>query len=116
MIKIFNSVGALLNATDGFQTNSEGNITLTQEQMKTIDERLKAYEEEKKTNEKAVNEAQQALDDAKKDLEAAKEAAKEKDAQIANLKASAGDKTNDNPVNTKEVFSAQDVFNLVKDI
>lgn len=116
MIKIFNSVGALLNATDGFQTNSEGNITLTQEQMKTIDERLKAYEEEKKTNEKAVNEAQQALDDAKKELEAAKEAAKEKDAQIANLKASAGDKTNDNPVNTKEVFSAQDVFNLVKDI
>ena len=37
MIKIFACVMALLNAADGFATNEDGNITLTQEQMKSID-------------------------------------------------------------------------------
>lgn len=116
MIKIFASVMALLNVTDGFATNDEGNITLTQEQMKSIDDRLKALEEEKKTNAKAVSDAGEALTKIKNQLAQAQKESKEKDEQIAALKGSAGDTTTEKPANSETTFTAQDVFNLVKDV
>lgn len=116
MIKIFACVMALLNASDGFQTNDEGNITLTQEQMKCIDDRLKELEEKDKTNSKAVSDAGDALTKLKAQLAQAQKEAKEKDDQIKALQGSAGDNTNNNPASGDNAFTAQDVFNLIKDV
>lgn len=116
MIKIFAAVMALLNVTDGFKTNDEGNITLTQEQMKSIDDRLKALEEKEKTDSKALNEAGAALTKLKAQLAKAEEDAKQKDEQITALKASAGDVTNNPPDSGEQAFSATDVYNLIKDV
>ena len=107
---------ALLNATDGFATNEDGNITLTQEQMKSIDDRLQELEEKDKTNAKAVSEASKAVKELKDQLAKAQNESKDKDAQIAALKGSAGTTTDDNPANSEESFTAQDVFNLIKDV
>ena len=60
MIKIFASVMTLLNVTDGFKTNDEGNVVLTQEQMKSIDDRLKADKEKADADSKALKEANEA--------------------------------------------------------
>lgn len=107
---------ALLNASDGFQTNDEGNITLTQEQMKCIDDRLKELEEKDKTNSKAISDAGEALTKLKAQLAQAQKEAKEKDDQIKALQGSAGDNTNNNPASGDNAFTAQDVFNLIKDV
>lgn len=114
MIKIFACVMALLNVTDGFQTNDEGNITLTQEQMKSIDDRLKTLEEKEKTNSKALNDAGDALTKLRAQLAQTKNELKEKDTQIAALKRAAGDTTNEKPLEENSTFTANDVFNLMK--
>ena len=116
MIKIFASVMALLNVTDGFQTNDEGNITLTQEQMKSIDDRLKELEEKNTTNSKAVSEAGASITKLKDQLAEAQKESKEKDDQIKALQGSAGADTNSNPASSEQTFTAQDVFNLIKDV
>lgn len=116
MIKIFACVMALLNASDGFQTNDEGNITLTQEQMKCIDDRLKELEEKDRTNSKAVSDAGNAVTKLKAQLAKAQEESKDKDDQIKALQGSAGDNTNNNPASGDNAFTAQDVFNLIKDV
>lgn len=116
MIKIFACVMALLNVTDGFQTNDEGNITLTQEQMKSIDDRLKTLEEKEKTNSKALNDAGDALTKLRAQLAQTKNELKEKDTQIAALKGAAGDTTNEKPLEENSTFTANDVFNLIKDV
>lgn len=116
MIKIFACVMALLNASDGFQTNDEGNITLTQEQMKCIDDRLKELEEKERTNSKAVSDAGNAVTKLKAQLAEAQNESKEKDDQIKALQGSAGDNTNNNPASGDNAFTAQDVFNLIKDV
>ncbi len=116
MIKIFACVMALLNASDGFQTNDEGNITLTQEQMKCIDDRLKELEEKDKTNSKAISDAGEALTKLKAQLAQAQKEAKEKDDQIKALQDTPGDNTNNNPASGDNAFTAQDVFNLIKDV
>lgn len=116
MIKIFASVMALLNAADGFQTDNEGNISLSQEQMKTIDDRLKALQEKDKTNSEAVQKAGESLTKLKDQIANMQKELKERDEQIAALKNSAGDTTNDNPAAADTAFTAQDVFNLIKDV
>ena len=107
---------ALLSVTDGFQTDDEGNVSLSQQQMKTIDDRLQELEEKDKTNAKAVSEAGKAVKELKDQLAKAQNESKEKDAQIAALKGSAGTTTDDNPANSEESFTAQEVFNLIKDV
>ena len=54
-----------LLAIDGFQTNDEGNITLTQEQLKSIDDRLKDLEEKDKTNSQAVKDKDDTINNLK---------------------------------------------------
>lgn len=116
MIKIFACVMALLNVTDGFQTNDEGDITLTQEQMKSIDDRLKTLEEKEQTDSKALNDAGNALTKLRAQLAQAKNELKEKDTQIAALKGAAGDTTNEKPLEENSAFTANEVFNLIKDV
>ena len=116
MIKIFASVMALLNVTDGFKTNDEGNITLTQEQMKCIDDRLKVLEAKDNNNSKVVNDAGNAITKLREQISQLKNETKEKDEQIKTLKGSAGDTTDEKPTDGAQSFTAQDVFNLIKDV
>ena len=116
MIKVFNSVMALLNVAEGFATNDEGNVTLTQEQMKLIDDELHSLKKQVEENSKAVNEAGAALKRVKDQLTQAQNDVKQRDEQIAALKGSAGDSTTNEPDSGKVAYTAQDVFNLVKDV
>ena len=116
MIKIFASVMALLNVAEGFATNDEGNVTLTQEQMKLIDDELHSLKKQVEDNSKAVNEAGAALKRVKDQLTQAQNDVKQRDEQIAALKGSAGDSTNNKPDSAEQSFTAQDVFNLVKNV
>ena len=116
MIKVFNSVMALLNVAEGFATNDEGNVTLTQEQMKLIDDELHSLKKQVEENSKAVNEAGAALKRVKDQLTQAQNDVKQRDEQIAALKGSAGDSTDDKPDSAEQSFTAQDVFNLVKNV
>ncbi len=116
MIKVFNSVMALLNVAEGFATNDEGNVTLTQEQMKLIDDELHSLKKQVEQNSKAVNEAGAALKRVKDQLTQAQNDVKQRDEQIAALKGSAGDSTTNEPDSGKVAYTAQDVFNLVKDV
>ena len=100
-----------LLAIDGFQTNDEGNITLTQEQLKSIDDRLKDLEEKDKTNSQAVKDKDDTINNLKAQLSQA-----QKDEQIQNLKGSAGDTTTENPANEENSFTAQDMYNSIKDV
>lgn len=63
-----------------------------------------------------MSEAGKAVKELKDQLTKAQDESKKKDAQIAALKASAGTTTVDNPANSEESFTAQDVFNLIKDV
>lgn len=116
MIKIFASVMALLNVTDGFKTNDEGNVVLTQEQMKSIDDRLKADKEKADADSKALQEANEAKTSLETQLADAQKASAEKDEQIKALKGAAGDETNDKPAGGEESFTAQDMFNSIKNV
>lgn len=116
MIKIFASVMALLNVAEGFATNDEGNVTLTQEQMKLIDDELHSLKKQVEDNSKAVNEAGAALKRVKDQLTQAQNDVKQRDEQIAALKGSAGDSTDNKPDSAEQSFTAQDVFNLVKNV
>ena len=116
MIKIFASVMALLNVSDGFQTDDEGNVALSQQQMKAIDDRLKALQEKEKTDSEAVQKAGESLTKLKEQVAQLQNDLKERDGQIAALKGSAGDDTSEKPDGAKTTFTAQDVFNLVKDV
>ena len=116
MIKIFASVMALLNVAEGFATNDEGNVTLTQEQMKLIDDELHSLKKQVEDNSKAVNEAGTALKRVKDQLTQAQNDVKQRDEQIAALKGSAGDSTDDKPDSAEQSFTAQDVFNLIKNV
>lgn len=116
MIKIFASVMTLLNVTDGFKTNDEGNVVLTQEQMKSIDDRLKADKEKADADSKALQEANEAKTSLETQLAEAQKASAEKDEQIKALKGAAGDETNNKPAGGEESFTAQDMFNSIKNV
>ena len=116
MIKIFASVMTLLNVTDGFKTNDEGNVVLTQEQMKSIDDRLKADKEKADADSKALKEANEAKTSLETQLADAQKASAEKDEQIKALKGAAGDETNNKPAGGEEPFTAQDMFNSIKNV
>ena len=105
-----------LLAIDGFQTNDEGNITLTQEQLKSIDDRLKDLEEKEKTNSQAVKDKDDTIKNLEAQLDQAQKESKEKDEQIQNLKGSAGATTTENPANEENSFTAQDMYNSIKDV
>ena len=117
MIKVFNSVMTLLNMPDGFASDDKGNISLSQEQMKAIDARLTALENAAKTDADAIQKAGEALTKTKDELKTAQETIKQRDSQIANLKGAPGaEPDTKDAVNAGEAFTAQDLFNLVKDV
>ena len=87
MIKIFASVMALLAIKDGFQPNEQGEIVLSQDQMKKIDDQLKTQDE-------ACKKAKGLIDSMKDEIQKLKNSITEKDEEINNLKKGPGESGN----------------------
>ena len=87
MIKIFASVMALLAIKDGFQPNEQGDIVLTQDQMKKIDDQLKSQDE-------ACKAAKTTIDKMKAEIDKLKSSIASKDEEIKNLKEGPGESGN----------------------
>lgn len=87
MIKIFTGVMALLAVKDGFQPNEQGDIVLTQDQMKKIDDQLKLQDE-------ACKKAKGLIDSLKDENQKLKDSITSKDDEIKNLKNGPGESGN----------------------
>lgn len=84
MIKIFASVMALLAIKDGFQPNEQGDIVLSQDQMKKIDDQLKLQDD-------ACKAAKATIDKMKNEIQQLKDSITSKDEEIKNLKEGPGE-------------------------
>lgn len=87
MIKIFASTMALLAIKDGFQPNEQGDIVLTQDQMKKIDDQLKSQDD-------ACKAAKTTIDKMKDEIDKLKSSIASKDEEIKNLKEGPGESGN----------------------
>lgn len=109
MIKVFTSVMALLAITDGFKPDEQGNVSLTQDQLKTIDDELK----------KQNDACRQASDVLKKQKSTIEQLTKEKNAleeQVKNLKRSASTKVDEKVDGAENTLSAaSELFNSIKE-
>lgn len=85
MIKIFTCVMALLAIKDGFQPNDQGDIVLTQDQMKKIDDQLKLQDD-------ACKKAKTLIDSLKDEVKKLKDDITSKDDEIKNLKEGPGER------------------------
>lgn len=85
MIKIFTCVMALLAIKDGFQPNDQGDIVLTQDQMKRIDDQLKLQDD-------ACKKAKTLIDSLKDEVKKLKDDITSKDDEIKNLKEGPGER------------------------
>jgi ATP-dependent protease ClpP protease subunit len=109
MIKVFTAVMALLAVTDGFKPDEKGNVTLTQDQMKTIDDELRSQDD-------ACKKASGVIDGLKKKIQDLENDIKLKNQQIANLKGSAPDDDGGTPTDeTSALTGAAALFNSIKD-
>ena len=109
MIKVLTAVMALLAITDGFKPDEQGNVSLTQDQLKTIDDELK----------KQNDACKQASDVLKKQKSTIEQLTKEKndlEEQVKNLKGSAGTKEEEKVDGAENTLSAaSELFNSIKD-
>lgn len=109
MIKVFTAVMALLAITDGFKPDEKGNVSLSQDQMRTIDDELRKQND-------ACKKAAGVIDDLKKKIQNLENDVKLKDEQIANLKGSAPDDEDGRKVDeTAALTGAAELFNSIKD-
>lgn len=109
MIKVFTSVMALLAITDGFKPDAEGNVSLTQDQLKVIDDELKKQND-------ACKQASETLKTQKAKIEKLKNDLKDRDKQIENLKGTAEVKTEEKVETSENALNgAAELFNSIKD-
>lgn len=108
MIKVFTAVMALLAIKDGFKPDEQGNVVLTQDQMKTIDDELK-----KQTD--ACNEAVKTLNAQKEKIQKLENDLKDRDDQIKNLKGSPAQESEEMVDDANVVSAATELFNTIKD-
>ncbi len=118
MIKVFASVMALLACADGFKPLDDGNIALSQDQLKKIDDQLANLQKTIDENAAAMKASADAINKLKEEKTKLEAEVKAKNEQIANLKGAPGASDDDgNPVDKgNEVFTAQDLFNCIKDV
>ena len=108
MIKIFASVMALLAIKDGFQPNEQGEIVLSQDQMKKIDDQLKTQDE-------ACKKAKGLIDSMKDEIQKLKNSITEKDEEINNLKKGPGESGNGGEVvDDQGLNGAAELFESIK--
>ncbi len=108
MIKVFTAVMALLAIKDGFKPDEQGNVVLTQDQLKTIDDELK-----KQTD--ACNEAAKTLKAQKEKIQKLENDLKDRDDQIKNLKGAPAQESEETVDDANVVSAATELFNTIKD-
>ena len=109
MIKVFTAVMALLAITDGFKPDEQGNVTLTQDQMKTIDDELKKQND-------ACKQASDAIKAQKTKIEKLENEKKALEEQVKNLNGSAGTKEEEKVDGAENTLTAaSELFNTIKD-
>lgn len=109
MIVIFKAIAALL-AVNSFVPDKEGNISLSQDQMKMINDRI---EEQEKT----IRENSEAMAKAAETVKELKAKVAEKDEQIKSLQGSAPVNDNDGgKPGGSQAFSAADLYNAIKEV
>ena len=109
MIKIFTAVMALLAVTDGFKPDEQGNVSLTQDQLKVIDDELKKQND-------ACKQASDTLKAQKAKIEKLENEKKALDEQVKNPKGSAGIKKDEHVDGTENTLTAaSELFNTIKD-
>ena len=109
MIKVFTAVMALLAIKDGFKPDEQGNVSLTQEQMKAIDDELKKQND-------ACAQATQAINSQKEKIDKLEKEKKELEEQVKNLNGSAGSKNEERvDGNVTSINAANELFNAIKD-
>lgn len=109
MIKVFTAVMALLAITDGFKPDEKGNVSLSQDQMRTIDDELRRQND-------ACKKAAGVIDDLKKKIQDLENDVKLKDEQIDNLKKSSPEDKTDELVDEKNALTgAAELYNSIKD-
>ena len=101
MIKVFTAVMALLAVKDGFKPDEQGNVSLTQDQLKTIDDELK-----KQTD--ACNKAAETLRAQKTKIDQLED-------QVKNLKKTAAQESEETVDDVNPVSAATELFNTIKD-
>ena len=118
-ITVFNSLMALLAFKDGFEPDGQGNISLTQAQMKQVDDRLADLERKDRENAEAIKASAAAVVKLKDKVTALEADVTAKNQQIANLKQGPGassDRKPDDGNGGGDIANARDLYNLIKDI
>ncbi len=108
-ITVFAFLAALLAAKDGFEADEKGNVSLTQDQLKTIDDELKMQND-------ACKQASDTLKAQKAKIDKLEKEKNDLEEQVRNLKSSAGTKEEekvDGGENT--LTAASELFNTIKD-
>ena len=109
MIKVFTAVMALLAITDGFKPDEQGNVSLTQDQLKKIDDELKLQND-------ACKQASDALKAQKTKIDQLENEKKSLEEQVKNLKGSAGTKEEEKVDGAENTLTAaSELFNSIKD-
>lgn len=109
MIKVFTAVMALLAITDGFKPEENGNVSLTQDQLKTIDDELRKQNE-------ACKQASDTLKAQKTKIEKLESEKKTLEEQVKNLKGSAGSQGEEHVDGVENTASAaSELFDTIKD-
>ncbi len=108
-ITVFKALAALLAVTAGFEADEQGNVSLTQDQLKTIDDELKKQND-------ACKQASDTLKAQKAKIDKLEKEKNDLEEQVRNLKGSAGTKEEekvDGADNT--LTAASELFNSIKD-
>lgn len=110
MIKVFTCIMALLAIKDGFQPNEQGDIVLTQDQLKKIDDQLKLQDEACKAAKKTIDE----LNGKVKELN---DSIASKNEEIKNLKEGPGERSNGGEhVDEQPLNGAAELWNSIKGV
>lgn len=108
-ITVFATLSSLLGVKDGFEADEKGNVSLTQDQLKSIDDEMK----------KMTDACKQATETLKSQKSKIEQLEKEKNGlaeQVKNLKGSAGTKEEEMVDGTGNTISAAaELFNTIKD-
>ncbi len=108
-ITVFAALAALLAAKDGFEADEKGNVSLTQDQLKSVDDELKRMTD-------ACKQATDTLKTQKAKIDQLEQEKNDLAEQVKNLKGSAGTKEEevvDGAENT--ISAATELFNTIKD-
>lgn len=116
MIKIFASVMTLLACSDGFQPQADGNIALSQEQMKKIDDELTSQKKTLEENAAAMKAAKDSIEKLKNEKTQLEADLKQKDEQIQNLENGPAEDVEKKDLNGEDNVTAKDLYDLIKDV